>query len=165
MCVCHLESRWANMVWCRLCVYGVYSWVCLGGFCCLLVGWRFHCILWWCIVILCVDHVIWLTMATMSSLSRWLCWDDGCFTSITYKSCAWIANKICNLIYTRPTSHACLVVGWGRELSHLVSNYNSQKCTSLMCQNHSLDAKVIQCQSDNYSFSWRDQVGPPNFVT
>ena len=30
------------------------------------------------IVILCVDHVIWLTIAAMSRLSRWLSWDDGC---------------------------------------------------------------------------------------
>ena len=35
------------------------------------------CALTFCIVNLCVDQVIWLTIATMSSLSGWLCWDDG----------------------------------------------------------------------------------------
>ena len=28
-------------------------------------------------MILCVDYVIWLTIAAMSSLYVWLCWDDG----------------------------------------------------------------------------------------
>ena len=36
------------------------------------------CALTFWIVILCVDHVMWLTIAEMSSLSGWLCWDDGC---------------------------------------------------------------------------------------
>lgn len=41
------------------------------------------CVLTFCIVILCtMDHVIWLTKAMMRSLSRWLCWDDGCRTRL-----------------------------------------------------------------------------------
>ena len=36
------------------------------------------CALIFWIVILCVDHVMRLTIVAMSSLSRWLCWDDGC---------------------------------------------------------------------------------------
>ena len=43
------------------------------------------CVLTFCIVILCtMDHVIWLTKAMMRSLSRWLCWDDGCRTWVMY---------------------------------------------------------------------------------
>ena len=29
-------------------------------------------------MISCVDHVTWLTIAAISNLSGWLCWDDGC---------------------------------------------------------------------------------------
>ena len=36
------------------------------------------CALTSCIVFLCVDQVIWVTMVGMHSLSGWLCWDDGC---------------------------------------------------------------------------------------
>lgn len=36
------------------------------------------CALTFGIVILCVNHVIWLTMAAMTILSGWLCWDDRC---------------------------------------------------------------------------------------
>lgn len=31
-----------------------------------------------CIVILWLDHRIWCIIAEISSLSGWLCWDDGC---------------------------------------------------------------------------------------
>ena len=44
------------------------------------------CALTFCIVILCVEHVIWLTMAMMSSLSWWLCWDNGC--------CMWLFIRL-----------------------------------------------------------------------
>lgn len=46
------------------------------------------CVLTFCIVILCtMDHVIWLTIAMMRSLSRWLWWDDGCRTWVMYQVC------------------------------------------------------------------------------
>ena len=76
-CVCagrdSIEPVWLGVS----CMYRswVCCWVCLGG--------SYHfaswsvislpimpmCALTFCIVILCVDHVIWLTMAAMSSLS------------------------------------------------------------------------------------------------
>lgn len=58
---------------------------------CLLVSLPFHfpiilvCAMIFCIVILCLDHMILLIMATMSNLSRWLCWDDGCLMWVFVK--------------------------------------------------------------------------------
>lgn len=68
---------------CAVCILGVL--VCLSSRATLLTSWSamslpiMHvCALTLCIVILCVDQVMWLTIADMSSLSGWLCWDDGC---------------------------------------------------------------------------------------
>ena len=35
------------------------------------------CALTYCIVMLCLVHRIWWTMVKISSLSGWLCWDQG----------------------------------------------------------------------------------------
>ena len=53
------------------------------------------CALNFSIVILCVDHVTWLTKVAMSNLSGWLCWNDGCRLWLCIKYILYIIKVVC----------------------------------------------------------------------
>lgn len=63
------------------------------------------CTMTFCIVMLWVDHMIWLTTTKISSLLGWLCWNDRCLVWLYIR---WMLSRL--FVNTKTYYEQCLAV-------------------------------------------------------